>query len=206
VSLGHRSGGPAPSEAPHGAHEPAELAHAVHRLGSGNGSSPGEGHVPGPARQTAGVLPLRWRAGQLSQPATVLQPRPATPLHVGESPQPAAKLHVARLHRTAPPLSGRTAAPRRAPEHATGHVGSIGRIAAARLPEAPGAGTLHAGICAGAVGSPAVLPRWWHGSLRYRTHKDHHNSEIVPAVRGAGSRHSRHTGAARRELRAFTAQ
>ena len=30
---------------------------------------------------------------------------------------------------------------------------------AARLPEEPGAGKLHAGICAGAVGSLAVLPR-----------------------------------------------
>ena len=57
-----------------------------------------------------------------------------------------------RLHRTAPPLSGRTAAPRRAPENATGHFGSIGRIAEASLPEEPGAGKLHAGICAGAVG------------------------------------------------------
>jgi hypothetical protein len=68
---------------------------------------------------------------------------------VGESPPPAAKLHGARLQRAALPLAGRTAAPRRAPEHAQGGGGSLGRTAEARLPAEPGAGTLHAGICAG---------------------------------------------------------
>jgi len=33
-------------------------------------------------------------------------------------------------------------------------------MADARMPEEPGASTPHAGICAGAVGSLAVLPRW----------------------------------------------
>ena len=69
-----------------------------------------------------------------------------------ESPQPAAERHVDGLYGAAAPLSGRTAAPRRAPEHANGRLGSLGRTAEASLPEEPGAGTLHAGICAGAVG------------------------------------------------------
>ena len=36
----------------------------------------------------------------------------------------------------------------------------LGLIAEASIPEEPGAGKLHAGICAGAVGQLAVLPRW----------------------------------------------
>jgi hypothetical protein len=36
----------------------------------------------------------------------------------------------------------------------------LSRIADASISEEPGAGKLHAGICAGAVGQLAVLPRW----------------------------------------------
>jgi hypothetical protein len=88
--------------------------------------------------------------GQLPEPATVLLPGHAHPDEVAESPQPAAQLHVARLQRAAPPLSGRPATPCGAP--APSHVGSLGWIAEASLLEEPGAGKLHAGICAGAAG------------------------------------------------------
>src|SRR5262249_33304204 len=56
--------------------------------------------------------------------------------------------------------------------------------AEARRTEEPGAGKLHAGICAGAVGQPAVLPRWPLGHRAIR--RSHYLSDkVVMRTRGA---------------------
>jgi hypothetical protein len=45
------------------------------------------------------------------------------------------------------------------PLHNNSRDSALGWIAAASIPEEPGAGKLHAGICTGAVGELAALPQ-----------------------------------------------
>jgi RNA-directed DNA polymerase len=86
------------------------------------------------------------------QPQAVLLPGPGDPEEVAQSASPTAPRQRGGRYRTAGALQDRPTTDRWATQDQDGHFEGIGRIADASLPEEPGAGTLHAGICAGAVG------------------------------------------------------
>jgi hypothetical protein len=143
-----RAGTP-PPHAPDGAPALANLAQAGARRVPGTGPLQAEGRVQGGQRHGARGRPRRWRQRALGQPACVLHLGDASPVHRAQSPPPAAERYVDWVSGPLAPLPGRAPSPRRPSASESGHGACLGRRAEASMPEEPGAGTPHAGSCAG---------------------------------------------------------
>jgi hypothetical protein len=129
------------------------MGHDEPTSASGSAVCAAQGHAPG-------VRPRLRGPRQRCPPPTVLLPRPGDPAAVAQPASPTAPVHLGGRQGAARALYGRATTDGGATQAQVGRFQGLGRIADARIPEAPGARTPHAGICAGAVGSLAVLPRW----------------------------------------------
>ncbi len=79
---------------------------------------------------------------------------------MAESKKPTEELQLEWLHSGATAFSSETSPSCGEAPGKIGNFGGLGWIAEASISEEPGAEKLHAGICAGAAGQLAVLPRW----------------------------------------------
>src|SRR5882757_3342555 len=110
--------------------------------------SPGGRTVPTAEYQAPRLLQLLRSPRQLCQLGPVLLSGATAAFEVAESTQPAPELQLGWLPRTTSALRARSATHRRAFHTRP----TLGLPAEASINEEPGAGKLHAGICAGAVG------------------------------------------------------
>src|SRR2546428_6836118 len=110
-----------------------------------------EGTVPAAECQAPRLLQLLRSERQLRQPERVLPSVAAAASEVAESAQSATELHLGQLLCSERALRTGPTPNRRTPQSLLGDRAMLSLRAAASIHEEPGAGKLHAGICAGAV-------------------------------------------------------